>query len=74
MIPVWKEKQHIQRRIALVVIGVILLLLAVGTLISGNLFYRDWRGLNAFAPIEGLIGLFLVGIGVFGFRKQRTRN
>jgi hypothetical protein len=74
MKPPWKAKQRKQRRTAFIVTGTILSLLGVGTLLHGSIFYRDWRGLNAFAPLEILLGLAIVGFGLFGFRDSATRN
>jgi hypothetical protein len=70
----WKTKQYAQRRMALVVIGVVLLLSGFGTLGRGNLFYQDWRGLNVFAPFAILIGLIALGFALVGFRNAETRN
>jgi hypothetical protein len=70
----WKDKQRDQRRMAFVVMGVILSLSGIGALLRGNLFYREWRGMSAFAPLELLIGLALIGFGLFGFRNSATRN
>jgi predicted transporter len=65
----WKDNQRTHRKAALIVAGAILLLVSAGTLLNGKLFYRDWRDLNVFAPVEILFSLFLIGAGIFGFRK-----
>ena len=70
----WKTKQYAQRRRALVVIGVVLLLSGFSTLRHGNLFYQDWRGLNVFAPFAILIGVFALAFALLKFRNGATRN
>jgi hypothetical protein len=47
-------------------VGCVACLLGFGTLFGGGLHYPNWYGQMVFAPYAAAIGLFAIGLAIFG--------